>query len=87
MDNATIMPRDHAQFYALGFPGAYAEHSWGQTVVNEKNKVFLFVNGAIAPDHGMSLSVKLPHSGADVLEMPLAELAAMRQPRHNSSGV
>jgi predicted DNA-binding protein (MmcQ/YjbR family) len=73
MDNATIMPRDHTQAYALSFPGAYAEHPWGQTVIKVKRKVFLFVNGAIAPEDGVSLSVKLPHAGPDVLELPLAE--------------
>ena len=35
--------------------------------------MFLFVNGTIVPEDGVSLSVKLPHSGADVLELPLAE--------------
>ena len=73
MEGAIIMPRDHAQAYALTFPGAYAEHPWGQTVIKVKRKVFLFVNGAIAPEDGVSLSVKLPHSGADVLQLPLAE--------------
>jgi predicted DNA-binding protein (MmcQ/YjbR family) len=73
MNNGMIMPRDHAQAYALGFPGAYAEHPWGQTVIKVKRKVFLFVNGAIAPEDGVSLSVKLPYTGADVLELPLAE--------------
>ena len=73
MEGAIIMPRDHAQAYALTFPGAYAEHPWGQTVIKVKRKVFLFVNGAIAPEDDVSLSVKLPHSGADVLELPLAE--------------
>jgi predicted DNA-binding protein (MmcQ/YjbR family) len=73
MDSAIVMPRDHAQAYALSFPGAYAEHPWGQTVIKVKRKVFLFVNGAIAPEDGVSLSVKLPQSGADVLELPLAE--------------
>src|SRR5262245_12753695 len=73
MDGATIMPRDHAQAYALSLPGAYAEHPWGQTVIKVKGKVFLFVNGAIAPEDGVSLSVKLPHSAADVLQLPLAE--------------
>ena len=38
-----------------------------------ERKVFLFVNGAIAPEAGVSLSVKLPQSGADVLGLPLAE--------------
>jgi predicted DNA-binding protein (MmcQ/YjbR family) len=73
MDDAIVVPRDHAQTYALSFPGAYAEHPWGQTVIKVKRKVFLFVNGAIAPEDGVSLSVKLPRSGADVLELPLAE--------------
>src|SRR5215207_5315920 len=73
MEGAIIMPRDHAQAYALTFPGAYAEHPWGQTVIKVKRKVFLFVNGAIVPEDGVSLSVKLPQSGADVLQLPLAE--------------
>jgi predicted DNA-binding protein (MmcQ/YjbR family) len=66
-------PREHAQAYALGFPGAYAEHPWGQTVIKVSKKVFLFVNGAIAPEDGVSLSVKLPHSGAELLLAPFAE--------------
>lgn len=73
MGNDMTMPRDHAQVYALCLPGAYAEHPWGQTVIKVKRKVFLFVNGAIAPEDGVSLSVKLPRSGVDVLELPLAE--------------
>ena len=73
MDTATRSPREHAQTYALTFPGAYAEHPWGQTVIKVNKKVFLFVNGAIAPEDGVSLSVKLPHTGADLLAMPFAE--------------
>jgi len=82
MDDAIIMPRDHAQAYALSFPGAYAEHPWGQTVIKVKRKVFLFVNGAIAPEDGVSLSVKLPHSGVDVLELPLAEPTGYGMGKH-----
>jgi predicted DNA-binding protein (MmcQ/YjbR family) len=67
------LPREHAQAYALSFPGAYPEHPWGQTVIKVARKVFLFVNGAIAPEDGVSLSVKLPLSGPDVLQLPLAE--------------
>ncbi len=73
MSDTMIMPREHAQAYALRFPGAHAEHPWGQTVIKVRQKVFLFVNGAIAPEDGVSLSVKLPRSGGDVLELPLAE--------------
>ena len=73
MEHNKPTPREHAQAYALAFPGAYAEHPWGQTVVKVSKKVFLFVNGAIAPEDGVSLSVKLPHSGGDLLQMPFAE--------------
>lgn len=73
MDDPMPTPRDHAQAYALSFPGAYAEHPWGETVINVRKKVFLFVNGAIAPEDGVSLSVKLPHTGTDLLQMPFAE--------------
>jgi predicted DNA-binding protein (MmcQ/YjbR family) len=73
MDATGVTPREHAQAYALTFPGAYPEHPWGQTVIKVKKKVFLFVNGAIAPEDGVSLSVKLPASGADVLHLPFAE--------------
>ncbi len=66
-------PRTHAQSYALTLPGAYAAHPWGQTVAKVHKKVFLFVNGAIAPADGVSLSVKLPYRGADLLQMPFAE--------------
>src|SRR6185436_11282165 len=82
MDNAILLPRDHAQAYALTFPGAYAEHPWGQTVIKVTRKVFLFVNGAIAPEDGVSLSVKLPHPGADVLGLALAERMGSGMHKH-----
>ena len=47
MDDVIILPREHAQAYALTYPGAYAEHPWGQTVIKVKRKVFLFVNGRL----------------------------------------
>jgi predicted DNA-binding protein (MmcQ/YjbR family) len=72
MDDAPL-PRDHAQAYALTYPGAYVEHPWGETVIKVNKKVFLFVNGAIAPEDGVSLSVKLPRSGEEVLQAPFAE--------------
>jgi predicted DNA-binding protein (MmcQ/YjbR family) len=82
MENESTTPREHAQTYALTFPGAYAEHPWGQTVIKVNKKVFLFVNGAIAPEDGVSLSVKLPHSGADLLQIPFAEPMGYGMGRH-----
>jgi heme-degrading monooxygenase HmoA len=40
MDENLPAPRDHAQAYALTFPGAYKEHPWGETVVKVNKKVF-----------------------------------------------
>lgn len=73
MTKSLPTPREHAQAYALTFPGAYQEHPWNETVIKVNKKVFLFINGAIAPEDGVSLSMKLPHTGADLLEMPFAE--------------
>ena len=36
-----LSPREHAQAFALTFPGAYEEHPWGQAVIKVKRKVFL----------------------------------------------
>jgi hypothetical protein len=33
MNETLPSPRDHAQAYALTFPGAYEEHPWGETVM------------------------------------------------------
>lgn len=75
-------PREHAHAYALSFPGAYEEHPWSETVIKVNKKVFLFINGAIAPEDGVSLSVKLPRTGADLLEMPFAEPTAYGMGKH-----
>ncbi len=74
--------RERALSYALGRDGAYAEHPWGQTVVKVNKKVFLFINGAIAPEDGVSLSVKLPETGEDLLSMPFAEPMGYGMGRH-----
>jgi predicted DNA-binding protein (MmcQ/YjbR family) len=56
---------------ALRFPEAYEEYPWGQVVVKVRKKVFVFLDGDLAaPD--VRFSVKLPHSGPDVLSLPFA---------------
>src|SRR5262245_11401884 len=45
--------------FALGYPGAWEDHPWGETVVKVKKKVFVFLGMS---DDGLSLSVKLPQS-------------------------
>jgi len=55
---------------ACKYPESHEDHPWGDTVVKVKGKVFVFA-GASAEGYG--ISVKLPQSGAAVLEEPWAE--------------
>jgi predicted DNA-binding protein (MmcQ/YjbR family) len=53
---------------ALGFPGAWEDHPWGDTVVKVGKKIFVFLG-----DTGFC--VKLPESADEALSMPGAEPA------------
>ena len=57
--------------FALGFPGAYEDFPWGECVAKVAKKVFVFM-GRGDGSKGFGLSVKLPHSAADVLILPFA---------------
>src|SRR5438128_689233 len=56
--------------YAAGFPEAYVDHPWGETVMKVKKKVFVFLGHPESGDFGMS--VKLPQSGGLALMSPFA---------------
>ena len=56
--------------FAFGFPEAYEDHPWGESVAKVRRKVFVFF-GRSRP-HDLHLSVKLPESGAELLAMPFA---------------
>lgn len=56
--------------FALAYPGAWEDHPWGETVAKVKTKVFVFFGMS---DEGLSLSVKLPHSGTFALGLDWAE--------------
>ena len=49
---------------ALGYPEAYEEFPWGECAFKVKKKVFLFMGSGKS---GLSLSMKLPASGAAAL--------------------
>lgn len=55
---------------ALGYPETAEDFPWGERALKVKGKVFLFLRGEGGT---VSFSVKLPHSGADALELPYVE--------------
>ena len=55
---------------ALGYPEAYEDHPWGDTVYKVKGKIFTFL-GATA--EGFGISVKLPLSNSVALMLPFVE--------------
>jgi hypothetical protein len=63
--------RDALIQYALSFPGAYADHPWGEVVAKIGKKVFVFFGHP--PEDAFGMSVKLPQSGGKVLMAPFAE--------------
>jgi predicted DNA-binding protein (MmcQ/YjbR family) len=62
---------EHLRSFALAFPGATEEFPWGESVAKVRGKVFVFLGRADL--HELGFSVKLPHSGSDVLSMPFAK--------------
>lgn len=59
--------------FALSLPGAYEDYPWGEVVAKVNKKIFVFFSSEAALDTELRLSVKLPHSGGDVLSLPFAE--------------
>jgi predicted DNA-binding protein (MmcQ/YjbR family) len=59
--------------YALSFPGATEDFPWGERVAKVKGKVFVFLGRDPVPGGPIGLSVKLPESGQDALDLPFAK--------------
>jgi predicted DNA-binding protein (MmcQ/YjbR family) len=59
--------------YALSFPGATEDFPWGERVAKVNGKVFVFLGRDPVVGGPMGLSVKLPESGQDALDLPFAE--------------
>ena len=56
--------------WALAYPDTTEEFPWGERAIKVRGKVFLFLR---AEGSTVSFSVKLPHSGAEALELPNVE--------------
>ncbi|CAN5736311.1 hypothetical protein BH20ACT23_BH20ACT23_16480 [soil metagenome] len=54
--------------FALGLPGAYEDHPWGEDVAKVNKKIFVFMGVEDVPELGMS--VKLCESHEQALSVP-----------------
>ena len=61
--------------YAMAFPGATEDFPWGERVAKVNGKVFVFLGcePASGPAGEMGLSVKLPVSCEEALELPFTK--------------
>jgi predicted DNA-binding protein (MmcQ/YjbR family) len=59
--------------YAMGFPGATEDFPWGERVAKVNGKVFVFLGADPVAGAGMGLSVKLPISCEEALELPFTK--------------
>jgi predicted DNA-binding protein (MmcQ/YjbR family) len=59
--------------FALTLPGATEHFPWGERVAKVNGKVFVFLGGDPVPGGPMGLSVKLPDSGPDALDLPFTK--------------
>lgn len=59
--------------FALGFPGATEDSPWGERVAKVNGKVFVFLGADPVAGGGMGLSVKLPASREEALDLPFAK--------------
>ncbi len=55
--------------FALGLPGAYEDHPWGEDVVKVDNKVFVFLGLGDDPSN-LAMTVKLGESQDQALMVP-----------------
>lgn len=62
---------EQLRLFALGLPGAFEAHPWGERVVKVNKKVFVFLGMPDSPE--LHISIKLPSSASDALERPYAK--------------
>jgi len=58
--------------HALAYPETHEDFPWGHNAIKVKGKAFLFMAFGIKEDDPFSLSVKLPHSAKQALNLPFA---------------
>lgn len=59
--------------FALGLPEATEDFPWGERVAKVNKKVFVFLGVDPVPGGDMSLSVKLPETSEEALDLPFTK--------------
>src|SRR3954464_11178881 len=62
--------RDALLAFALGFPGAYEDHPWGESVAQVNKKIFVFLGAGGADANAFGIAVKLDESLEQALAVP-----------------
>jgi predicted DNA-binding protein (MmcQ/YjbR family) len=79
MSARTRKALDDLRRFALGLPGAFEDNPWGhEPVVKVGKKIFVFLGAEDAP----GMTVKLPDSADQALELPGAEPSGYGLGRH-----
>jgi predicted DNA-binding protein (MmcQ/YjbR family) len=66
--------------FALGLPGAWEDHPWGENVAKVGKKVFVFF-GMPEAEHPFGLTVKVPGSYDAAMSLPWARNPGYRMDR------
>ncbi len=72
VDDLRLVSRE-LRVYAMGLPGATEHFPWGERVAKVNGKVFVFLGIDPIPGGPMGLSVKLPISAQEALDLPFAK--------------
>jgi len=62
--------------FAMGLPGATEDFPWGDRVAKVNGKVFVFLGLDPVPGGPIGLSLKLPASGQEALDLPFTKPTA-----------
>lgn len=69
-DPAHVRAEAELRKQALAYPETHEDFPWGHRALKVKNKAFVFM---VCDATGLSLSCKLPHSGAAAITLPFAQ--------------